>query len=533
MWSDRMLRAIGVDPWVFRPVYRAQRLMLSRSRRLVRMRGGSSAAGYGFLFLYALIYGMLGVQCILMARQPLLGGGLAISVGCIFLLMVVLADHADTLVHPGERLVLAAHPHDDRSFLLAQLAAIGGSLSLLSIFLFGFPFAGVAYLWGLGAAAAFLIGAAGAAIAVAVLGLLVAVSLVRLGGRRAMERVMPWTQGVFALSGILPTAALRILRPQQLSPAARGLLSWLLPSFWFTAPLELAAGRSSPAAGARLALAAATLALVAVAGVRLAAGLGRRLLEPEPRPAAASRGRATRRPPLPSFLLSREGNRLFNLLRVHLRSDWRTRSDVMALPATALVLMLIYSSPSSGVGGSLVLGFYGWVLILAASTLTRSRQPEKLWWVLSSPIDRTRFSLATIHLSRFFMLFPLTAAVALLSLRQPSPGGSWPLRLLSLLALLAYGDLLLVLGKAMYPAFPFSRAVGRAAETAGGSFLRTMIGVPITIVGTTLIGVCQRFGVRGVAYGGAAAALLHLPAYLLARHRTRHAAVELDLATLG
>jgi len=549
MLSDRLLRAIGVDPSVFRPVYRAQRLLLSRSRRLVRMRGRSAGDGHAILFLSAAIYGLLAVLLMVEARQPVLGGGLAITVGCTFLLMVVVADHADTLVHAGARLALAAHPHDDRSLLVAQLAAIGRSLLLLFLCLFALPCAGAGYLWGPGAALAFLIGAAGAAIAVAVLGLLAAVSLVRSGGRRAMERLMPWFQGIFALSGVVPMAGMQLLKPQHLSPAARDLLSWLLPPFWFTAPLELAAGRAGPDAGARLVLAAGTLVLGAIASSYLAAGLGRRLLEPEPRPAAAPRASAARSAPLLTFFLSSEGNRLFNLLRIHLRSDWRTRSDVFALPVTALFLMVFYSYSSAGIiaGGSLALSVYGWVMFMSASTLTRSQQPERLWWLLSSPIDRTRFSLATIHLSRFFMLLPLATAVALLSLHQPThpshqfvpppqtpaSDDSWSLRLLSFLALLAYGDLLLVLGKAMFPEFPFSRAPRNAGETAGGSFLRTMIGLPVGIAGTAAAVVCQRYGARGIAIGGAAAALLHLPAYYLARYRTRHVATELDLVTLG
>jgi hypothetical protein len=353
-------------------------------------------------------------------------------------------------------------------------------------------------------------------------------------------------QGIFALSGVVPMAGMQLLNPQQLSPAARDLVSWLLPSFWFNAPLELAAGRAGPDAGARLVLAAGTLVLVAIASSYLATGLGRRLLEPEPRPAAAPRASAARSAPLLTFFLSSEGNRLFNLLRIHLRSDWRTRSDVFALPVTSLLIMAFYSYSRAGsiAGGSLVLFMYGWSLFLCASTLTRSQQPERLWWLLSSPIDRTRFSLATIHLSRFFMLLPLATALALLSLHHPThptllthqtlaSDASWPFRLLSLLALLAYGDLLLVLGKAMYPEFPFSRAPRKAGETAGGSFLRTMTGLPVAIAGTVAAAVCHRYGARGVAIGGAAAVLLHLPAYRLARRRTGQAATELDLVNIG
>jgi len=59
----------------------------------------------------------------------------------------------------------------------------------------------------------------------------------------------------------------------------------LLPSFWFAAPLELAAGETAAPAWGRLALATGSVALLVVSGASLATGLGRKLLEPEPRAA--------------------------------------------------------------------------------------------------------------------------------------------------------------------------------------------------------------------------------------------------------
>ncbi|HEV7516341.1 MAG TPA: hypothetical protein VGR07_08585, partial [Thermoanaerobaculia bacterium] len=201
MWTDPLLRALGADPAVFRPVYRVHKLMLRRRARLVRRRG-KGASSFLLLGFTSLIWGLLAIGSV-MSGTALLGGGLALTFGSTFLLMVVLTDDADALVHPAERLVLAAHPHDDRSLLLAKLAAIGRSLALLSALLF-LP-AGLTLLFvrGPGAGLAFLAGAAGAALEVAAGGLLFAVLLVRLWGRQKMERLLAWSQGAFWISYLL------------------------------------------------------------------------------------------------------------------------------------------------------------------------------------------------------------------------------------------------------------------------------------------------------------------------------------------
>src|ERR1700724_3328998 len=206
MWTDPLLRALGADPQVFRPVYRVQKILLDRGVRLVRQRGRRPGS-FLLVCLLAAVYGIVGLLFLYKTRVPVLGGGLALTCGCAYLLMVVLADHAEALVLPRERLVLAAHPQDDRSLLLAKLVAVGRSLALLSACLFLPPCLVVAHWWGAGGVLAFLAGAAGAAFAAATSGILVAVLLVRSGGKRAMERVMPWLQTAFQLTFFLPTVA--------------------------------------------------------------------------------------------------------------------------------------------------------------------------------------------------------------------------------------------------------------------------------------------------------------------------------------
>jgi len=530
MWTDPLLRALGADPEVFRPVYRVQKILLRRSVRLMRLRGRQTGS-FALVCFLAGSYGLVGTVFLYRARVPVLGGGLALTCGCAYLLMIVLADHAEVLVLSGERLVLAAHPHDDRSLLLAKSVAVGRSLALLSACLFLPACLVVAHWWGARGVLGYLAGAAGAAFAAAASGVLFAVLLVRTGGKRAMERVMPWVQTAFQLTFFLPTAANVFFQPEQLSGFVRGLMAWLLPTFWFTAPLELAAGGAGAAAWGRLALAGGSVAGLAIAGRRLATGLGRRLLEPEPRTAPrGGRGALPAHGAL-GFLLRFEGLRLFSLLRVHLRSDWRTLSEVLSLPATGLLLLFLYARQGSGFGLLMRAFFFSWLLFLGADTLTRSQRPGSLWWLLSSPIDRTRFSLATISLLRLFLLVPLTAAVALMTLRQGLQAGEpWSQGLWGLAALVAWGDLLLLLGKAAYPEFPFSR--GREGGMAGDRFALIFLGAAASGAVTAVLAVCRHFGAPGFALGALAAVLLHLPLSLWARRRTARAAERLDLVQL-
>jgi hypothetical protein len=533
--TDPLLRALGADPRVFRPVYRAQKLMLGRRARLLqgRRKTGSS---FRMLCLFAFVYGLTSASMALVA-SPLLGAGLALTLPSAFLLTIALTDNAEVLVHPGEHLVLAAHPHDERSILLAKLAAVARSLAVLSAFLF-VPAAIALSFFGRSpwAGLAFLAGAAGDGLAVSTAGMLVAVLLVRSGGRRAMDRLLPWAQGVFQIGYLLAITGNRFLHTNRPPGRAFAFLSWLLPPFWFAAPFELATGGSRAAWG-RLALALGSLVLLLWGGGRLAVGLGRSLLEPEtraaarrPAPAPAARSSSG----LLSRLLRFEGLRLLALLRIHLRSDWRTRSEVLSLPLTGLFIILVYSGSSGPLGGWSIPFIYGWLLLVSADTLTRSQRPESLWWLLSSPIDRTRFSLSTIPLLRFLLLLPLSVAVAF---RDRNFGfqaaGAWPQKLLWLVALVVYGDLLLVAGKIVFPEFPFSQPSRREGGAAGGRMLVILSGSLVSGLGTALFLVSQRFLPSSVLWVLASLLLLHLPAAVWARRRAARAAAGLELVALG
>ncbi len=531
-FADPLLRLLGADPATFRPLYRTQRLLLQRGVRVIRARRGLLAGltPFRLLCFFAGIYGLMAALTIGGARSPLLGGVFSLTLGCLFLLLVVVTDNFDVLVNPREMLVLGAYPQDGRSFLLAKLAAFGRNLSILGVLLFGPPglAAGVT-LRSAVAAPAFWAGAAAASASTVTFGLLTAAALVRTGGKRALERLLPWIQGAFQFGYFLIMGGQKLMSlTTAQGPDALGLLPWVLPPFWFIAPVELVtAGLSAPALG-RLALAVATPALL-LAGVTrwLGTGLRERLLEPQTQ--TAPRRQAVRRRPKAAVFSGGGGERarLFALLRIQLRADWRVRSEFLLIPLMGIFLLLFYMR-DAGIVRSIPLPavyFYCCLLMVGTDVLTRSSRPESLWWILVSPVDRARFSLGTIPLVRAFQLAPLFAAMAVAQIRA---GGPWPLRLALLAELLVLGDLLIVAGKGVFPDFPFSQS----RTEGGGSGARTalaLLGGVFGGIATAGVLVSGLFGVPGALTGAACFALLHLPAGIWARRRATAAAESLEM----
>ena len=528
--ADPLLRLLGADPATFRPLYRTQKLLLRRGVRVVRARKSlSSLSPFRVLCLFAGIYGFMGASLFIGAKSPLLGGVFSISLGCAFLLLHVVTDNFDLLVNPREMLVLGALPQDGRSFLLAKLAALGRNLSILAVLLFGLP--GIAAGFALRspvAAPAFWAGAAAATLSTATFGLLFAAALLRMGGKQALDRLMPWIQGAFQIGYLLVIGGQRLMSLVTTErPAALGPLSWVLPPFWFISPVELAtAGPSAPALG-RLALALATPALLLAGATRwLGSGLRERLLEPQPQ-TAPRRPAVRRRSRFRGSGSGGERARLFALLRIQLRADWRIRSEFLLIPLMGIFVLVFYTRDFGTVHSIPVTAvyFYCWLLMAGTDVLTRSSRPESLWWILVSPVDRARFSLGTIPLVRALQLAPLFAGMAVAQIRA---GGTWPLRLALLAELLVLGDLLIVTGKGIFPDFPFSQS----RTEGGGSSSRTVLALLGAVFGgiaTAAVVVSGLFGVAGALAGAACFALLHVPAGIWARRRATAAAERLEM----
>lgn len=531
--SDPLIRLLGADPAVFHPLYRTQKLLLKRSVRVVqsRRRGRgflSGASPFVLLCFYAAIYGIMATLFFAMTRSTYLGSALAFTLGFAFLLLVVVTDNFDVLVNPREVLVLAAHPHDDRTFLLAKLAAIGRTLSILAVLLFTLPMVMAGFVTRSPAGSLlFFLGAAAGSLSAVTFGLILAAALLKIGGRKVMERMLPWIQGVFQIGYLFVIGGQRLFeRLAVRGPVDPGPWPWLLPPFWFAAPVELmTAGPSAPVL-VRLGLALATFVLLLGGAVRwLGPGLTERLLEPVPKRAAApARTKAPRR----RRTGGSEWSRLFALLRVQLRSDWRTRSEFLLIPLMGAFFLLFYfpATPDSPKGPLMSVFFYGWFLMISADVLTRSSRPESLWWILTSPIDRTRFSLSSLSMVRAFQLAPLFAAVVFAQVRA---GAALPVLLAMAAELLVLGDLLVLVGKGLFPDFPFSRPRAEGGASAERTAL-TLVSGTVSGLFTALVYAFSFWGVRGALTGAGFFLLLRFPVSFWTRRRTAAAADRLELA---
>ena len=359
-------------------------------------------------------------------------------------------------------------------------------------------------------------------LAAPLLGLLIGAAIFRAGGRGAIERLLPWLQGIFQIGYLLVVGGQRLLRLIQIPPSGLKSLPWLLPAFWFLAPLEILERGPGAAALGRLALALGTVVFLLAGATRwIGTGLSERLLEPPP----AARRPAKRRRPLAGG--GSERARLFSILRVHLRSDWRTRSEFLLIPLMGGFMILFYfrgmAGPAAFHGATTFI--YSFMLVLAGDVLTRSTRPESLWWVLTAPIDRARFSWGTLLLVRAFQLLPLFLASAVVEIQM---GGSWPARLAALAELLALGDLLVIFGKGIFPDFPFSRSRGEAG-VGSARLVLNLIGGVVSGLMTLLVFLLGLLGPPGALAGAAGFFLLRFPAASWARRRTAAAAEELEL----
>jgi hypothetical protein len=141
-------------------------------------------------------------------------------------------------------------------------------------------------------------------------------------------------------------------------------------------------------------------------------------------------------------------------------------------------------------------------------------------------VDRARFSERAVDLMRAFQLLPLIAVFA--ATKWKVLGVDIPSRLLFLALTAAYGDLLILTGRGIFPEFPFSRPGG--AEAATGRRMAVMLG------GGLATGLCTAglylLGSRGAAGMAAAIVLLvvaRFPVAFWMRRRVAAASEELEL----
>jgi hypothetical protein len=529
-------RAAGADPAVFVPVARAQQLLVRRRAGILKTRRGLLASWSPFraLCLFAILYGVFGLLFVIGARVRLFGEALAVTIGCLFLLMVVVSDYFDVLVNPREQLLLGSHPHDDRSILLAKLWTVGRALGILCLFLFTPTTIAVFVIEkSLGAAVLYFAGAAGAAAAAALVGLYCAVAVLALFGRRAYDRMMPWVQNLFQLSYFIFVGGQGFVRAMQ-KTAIPPLVTWLAPPLWFLAPLEgLSSGWTLAVAG-RTAVAVAVLGALFVGGTRwLGSRVGEKLLEPvgRSRPRARSEraparapGSGSRRAGVARLLLGAEGARFFQVFRVQIRSDWKIRSEFFMGPIiSAFLLLSTYRGMSPWFG----MFFLGCFLIASMDVLTRTGRPESMWCVLVAPVDRARFSASSVPLMRAIQLLPLVLIVAIAG--AMSPGSTAWGRIVFCVEALLYGDLLILTGRALFPEFPFTRP-SRVDATSGRRMVLVLCGTLLSSALTGAMYAADRFLPYGYVVVIAGLVVLRFPVQWWMLRRVTAAAEDIELA---
>ena len=211
------------------------------------------------------------------------------------------------------------------------------------------------------------------------------------------------------------------------------------------------------------------------------------------------------------------------MLRVHLRADWRTRSEFFMGPIICGFLLVTSGKVWTA---WVALGFVGWLLLASMDVLTRSPRPELLWFVLVSPVDRARFSERAVDLMRFFQLFPLVVLFAVI--KWKASGTDLAGRLLFLALLAAYGDLVILAGRGIFPEFPFSRA-GGAESTTGRRMAVMLAGSFVSAAATAALYFVARRGNLEMAAAVVLLLLAHVPVGLWTRRRVGAAADGLEL----
>jgi hypothetical protein len=506
-----------------------------------RARPRARFSGFQILCGAAAVNGLVLASAMVTYQSPIIGAAFALTGGCGFLLLVILTDYFEALVDPREYAVIAAHPHDDWSVLLAKLTVVGRSLAILAAFMFVPPAIAAGFVFhAVAVAPAFLLGAAGATIAVTAGGMLLGAGALAGLGVGLFNRFVTVVQLALLVMVMVTAGGVPILRhiiAARLSEL--GIGAWLLPSLWFLAPLELVTAAREPASAARLLLAAGTLVGCAAVGARwIAARIGAELLEPRARVAAAPRrahGRAWVSPGR-LFFRSTESRALARLAGAHFRGDTTFRMQLLVMPVLLLImasrqLIRAHSThgPSSYAATILLLSFFaGMLLVVQGMPFSRSSQPGNLWCVLASPLDRGRFSMAVTSVLRLWMLLPIAVCVLayeLLAARMaPLPAAA------GIAKIWAMGELMLRVGRGLTPDLPFSRPMRAAGERAGAQIGLALGGAAAAGVCTLGLYAAGRFGWAGDLTAAAGFALLAIPTDWWARRRVTRTGERFELA---
>jgi hypothetical protein len=142
-------------------------------------------------------------------------------------------------------------------------------------------------------------------------------------------------------------------------------------------------------------------------------------------------------------------------------------------------------------------------------------------------VDRARLSAASVSIVRVFQLLPL--AVVLLAVQLFRGEGSVAERLLTFAQLILLGDLLILIGRGLFPGFPFSRPARMEGESGDRRVLVILMGAMISALGGFVLWLFGLAGLVGMALAVAMLLAARWPAAVWMRRRVGSAAESLEL----
>lgn len=495
--AGRMARLLGADPAVFVPFMRAYGTIVRRRSRMRLTRGISPKmtgriSPFQVACFFATLIG-LGVAAAIAGTHPsLVGVALALTVGSFLVVFAVLFDYLEVLASPDEYRVVAAHPHDAWSVLLAKIFVVGRALVTLSVCYYTPSILAVGIVHhSIVAAGAYALGASLATVAASLAAMLAGIGILARWGRVALLRFLPAIQAVFLVGYFSMSMGRRWMFASGFA-TGHGLPGWITiaPTVWFAAPLEWATGTAVPATALRAALAVASLLGLVMIGARWGrSGFGETLLAfgSGPRSPAARRQRVgTRRRETRSPWVRDPAVRAFlAMARIHARTDLAFRSQMVV---STLMPAMMFLSPAISMGSRreaapeitllLAAAAIGMAIVSITTASSASTKPEALWPLLIAPIERLRYTMALRGILRWSLVPPVVILV-----------GGWYLataaavpiheRFARVAGVAIYLDMLVTLQRGLVPEMPFSVRPNRDRRMQWNQVLAMLVGFAI------------------------------------------------------
>lgn len=475
---DRALTALGIDAAQWRALARTYITLDFRSAGGAVRQGRAGRSGSSPLVGLLFVSAIGGVAfAIVAASTPdvLLSASLLATYAAATTMMLLLVDFTGVVVSPDDYGVLGHRPVGSRTYFAARLAAVGVYVGAISLAIAILPAIVFTVKAGPLAGPAAILAVLLCDLSTAVLVVSGYVALLRWIHPARLKRAMAYLQLVAAMSFYVTyyfaTTAFHSALLDRLGFAAAPWL-WAIPSTWFGAFVQVAAGQADGAAW----MAAAAAVAVCVVCVPLAAGrlsldYARRVGEMT---AVGEPARRRRTLPLPGFSRG-EARAVALLVRAQFRFDQRFRMGVLGiLPLTGFYMLMgmnegsladpfVASSRLSGPGVFFAIVFIPMTLHAA---LTISESWRAAWIFFATPASHARIVVAAKNfVSIYFLGLYLVVLAAFWSYFFERV---WHAVVHALFAgLLAH--LLLQLAVMVKPALPFA-AEPRKAERSASMF---------------------------------------------------------------